>query len=245
MPGYKRRRPGFKRRRTYAKRPARKTRVRRGRVRRRVFRRSGLPKRMGNVIPRRIFTKFHAVDTWIPTAAAGGVVTNFYANNPYDPVVGISTTDCSGFEAMMGIYQYGICYACKISAKIMNTSASAIAFIKFLPSTTALPVAVPNYNAVTEIGQDIRWRHIPVFQYNQLPTRMKYYRTIKSLERKRELEPNDYKFTGTVGPSKAVGVAIGGIPAKSDDATAITLQLFLKITYYCKLYELKDSAMQQ
>lgn len=200
-----------------------------------------MPKRLGNIIPDQIMCKFKATDTWTPTAAAGGVYTQFYANNPYDPVVGVSSTACSGFDEMMALFEYGVCYACKVTAKFLNQTESELAYIYFTDSSVALPAAIPGYDQIVELNKDIRWKHNPVYAYNTKPAVVKYYRTLRSLENERFATPVNYRFTLTGGPAFATGVQVGARSAISGSATAIACQMFIKVVYYCKLYDRKTS----
>lgn len=200
---------------------------------------------MGTVIPNKIFTKFRACDTWTPAASPSGGLVSFYANNPYDPVVGVSTTKCSGFTEMMHIYTYGICYGCKITVKQMPITVNSLVYCMFTDSTVSLPASAPSMNFLCECPRDCRWKHAPVKDYNANPPMIKMFRKMKYLEKKRELEPNDYKFTSSAGPAKAIGVQVGYIPANSTNATNYYNELFVRITYYCRLFDRQTATIAE
>lgn len=211
-----------------------------------LSRRAILTKRLGVVIPDQINTKFRAVGTWVPASAIGGGFQQFYANNAYDPVVGISTTKCSGFTQMMSIYTYGIVYACKIEAKLMTNTVNTIGFILWDDSTTNLTATtIPSLDLLTECPRDSVWKHQAVYQYNEVPIYLKMFKKIKALERKSELEPSSYKFDANNGPAKACGVQVGYIPADTTNATAFLAQMFIRITYYCRLFNRKTSTIAE
>ena len=236
MPGIKRKRPAFKR--TRRRGPARKYRQRRRAYKRRILRRPRLPKQLGTIIPNRVFCKFKASDVWKPTATATGGALNFYANNVYDPVQGISSTKCSGVTQMLSIYTFGIVNACKVTCKFLNGSGvNTFVYIMWNGSDTVLPAAAPGRDFLLECPRDLRYRHYPVFQYNVLPVTMRSYKRIKYLEKKKELEPADYKFTSSAGPAKACGLQIGYCPTDSANATAYACEMYVRITYYCRLYD--------
>ena len=243
MPGIKRKRPTFKR--TRRRGPARKLRQRRRAYARRVFRRPRISRQLGTIIPNRVFCKFRAADVWIPATSPSGGYVQLYANNVYDPKVGISTTKCSGVTQMMSIYEFGIVNACKVTVKCLSNTVNSMFYIMWSDSTTSLPAAAPSHNFMLECPKDIRYRHCAVYQYNERPPTIKSYKKIKYLEKKRELEPNDYKFTSSAGPAKACGVQIGYIPVNAANATTYLNELFIRITYYCKLYERKTATIAE
>lgn len=198
-------------------------------------------KHLGNVIPNNIMTKFRVTGSWAPTSYAGGGCTSFYANNPYDPVVGASTSACSGFAKLMSLYKYGICYACKASAKFMPINVNSLGYIMFTDSEVSLAAAQPSLDFLTEIPKNTVSKHHAIYSYNETPMFLKLFRTIKGIELKKELEPYDYRFEASSGPRKSIGVQIGYIPADSSNSTAYTWVMWIKITYYCRLYDRMDN----
>lgn len=214
-----------RRRRTYAKK---------------MLRRPRLTKNLGTVIPNRALCKFKAADTWTPATSVAGGFASFYANNPYDPVIGVSTTSCSGFEQLLDIYKWGICYACKVKVKAMIQTVNSLVYIYWTDSTMSLPVAAPSTDRVMELGQNIAWKHKAVYQYNETPGYLKSYKSMKALEKRKELEPDDYLFTSSAGPARANGVQVGYIPADSGSAITYLCPLFVRLTYYCKLFERQE-----
>lgn len=201
---------------------------------------------LGAIMPSKVMTEFKAHDTWVPTAAAGGNYTQFYANNPYDPVVGASTTACSGFDKMMQIYTYGICYACKVIVRFLNGGAvNQTGYIYFTDSEVALPATQPSFDQINEIRRDIKKADVIVNAYNKSPPVISYYRTMRSLEGSKDLRVIDYLFNDSTGPSKALGVQVGSRPLVSTDATACSLLTEVTIIYYCTLHDLRAANIEQ
>lgn len=204
-----------------------------------------MTKNMGVIIPERCMCKFKACDTWTPATNPDGGRTTFYANNPYDPVVGVSTTECSGFDKMMSIYGYGITYGCKMKAKFMTQTVNSICYVKWIASNYSLPVTEPTLNELTEAPKDTLWRHSTIYAFNSRPAIIKSFKKIKAIERKSELEPDGYKFVDGAGPNKLVGVEVGYIPSDSTNTITYLVQMFIQITYYCKLFDRIETGLIQ
>lgn len=141
-----------------------------------IQRRPRVTKSLGTIIPNRAICKFKAADTWQPATSSAGGMVQFYANNPYDPIVGVSTTTCSGFDVLMDLYKWGICYACKVKVKAMIQTVNSLVYAYWTDSTRTLPAAVPTNDRILELGQNISWRHKAVYQYNETPTIMASYK---------------------------------------------------------------------
>ena len=77
------------------------------------------------------------------------------------------------------------------------------------------------------------------------PAFIKSFKRIKYMEKKKELEPVDYKFTAAAGPSHPVGVQVGYIPPDSSSATQFQNGMFIKITYYCRLFDRVSSTIAE
>lgn len=199
-------------------------------------------------MPNQILTKFKAFDTWIiQNSAVYTPRIRFYTNNPYDPVVGVSGTKCTGFDDLMSLFTYGVCYGCKVVIRpIMYTSnPEVIAYIKHYMSTEA----------------DLGWLSLnQIMETNMVKHRIVYtcastlsgwsmgnvrplntYVNIKRLEKKKELEAS-YYFTKTSGPGSATMVDLGFRHARSDLVPAdnlFSVRCIISITYYCKLFSKK------
>lgn len=245
--GKKRPRTRYSTRKSRASRPAPRPRkfrsvARRGRAYgRRILRRAPITRNLGNIIPDRVMCKFRCADTWTPSAGATGGAVQFYANNVYDPRVGISTTKCSGVTQLMSIYNYGVVYACRVTIKMMPQTVNSIGFLRWTDSVLGSPSSLPSSNLLLEAPQNTRWKHKAVYAYNETPLYLADFKKMKYLEKKTELEPNDYKFTSTAGPAKPTFIQIGYIPADSTNTTSYNWNMFIRLTYYCRLFERKTT----
>lgn len=191
---------------------------------------------MGTVLPANAMCKFKAVDTWTPASHAAGGAASFYANNPYDPVVGASITKCSGWDAMMDLYSYAIVYGTKVVARFLPNTVNGVAYIWWTGSNISLPAAAPSLNYIREAPMNMLSKFTPIYAYNQKPCFLKSYMRMKYLEKRKELEPDDYKAVSNSGPSLLNGVQVGYVPADSANAQGFQWPIFIEITYYCKLF---------
>lgn len=166
---------------------------------------------------------------------------NFYANDPTDPVVGASVSACSGFKSMMGIYLNGICNAVKVSVTFMNygTTLNGIGYVMFTNSSVGVQGTALTLNQITECPVNLKSVNLPVTTYNGRPRTITYYKKIKQLQGKSELEPAAYQFTDTQGPGTACYFMVGFTPTDSSAANTTTCAFYVRITYYCKLFNRK------
>lgn len=138
---------------------------------------------------------------------------------------------------MMSIYHFGIVYACKVTVRYMPSITNQYGFIQYSNHSVTLPITMPTYDQITELKEDCKSWFQTVYNYNLPPYRRTFYKSIKALESKSELEHAPYYFTGSSGPTYACGVAVGSLNCISTDSTASTCQMVINITYYCKLYD--------
>jgi len=162
-----------------------------------------------------------------------------YANNPYDPVVGISTPACSGFTEIMTLYNSCICYACKVK-------------VTFYKGDNVLEVfgyiAMPDYenfgwlnvtkDFLVESPMNVKYRMLTSYLVNQQknPVGCSMYRTIKGMFHKTELEPNVFGCTRTSGPPSggSAEIRIGATPSSTPVEFAV--RAYVTIVYYCNVY---------
>lgn len=248
MPGTKRkaswrlkRTRGAKRARTSRLRSTRRKALRMGR-----FRRTRMTRSLGLIAPTSLMCKFKYTGLWSATYSTPGTTDklNFYMNNPYDPIPGASLPKCTGFDQLMDLYEFGICYACKVTARSyfsLSTAAPVVSYIH-CDSSRASYNRTLTLDEVTESTLANRWKFLmpplidPSQRINFKP--LKAFKTVKSVEKKTELEPSDYRFTKSAGPTMLPQLHIGFVRLASSD-TGFTIYSFIQIKYYCKLMEKK------
>lgn len=250
MPFRRKRRASWRVRRVFPSKRFKSSRRRVVRRKRVLFRRGSggrVSRNLGLLMPNQILTKFKAFDTWILECSA--VYTpriRLYTNNPYDPVVGVSSTKCTGFDDLMGLFTYGVCYGCKVVLRpVMYTNnAEVLAYIKHYMSTEA-DLGWLSLNQIMEtnmVKSRIVYSCNPILGWTMGNVRpFNTYVNIKRLEKKKELEAS-YYFTKTSGPGSATIVDLGYRHAKSDLVPAdnpFTVRTIISITYYCKLFSKK------
>lgn len=248
-------------RRRYSYRPS----VRRYAVRRRMLYRRRLPfrsrRRWGSrrrvsyrrsvtripriPLPNIMYLKFHFAESISGTVNSTAPVYAFlgYANNPYDPVVGASTVGCSGFNAIMSIYQWCLCFACKVRVTTQQTSTNSIEGYCYilmenhdaLRSNSA--TAAISLDLLRENPIHVKSRLMYNYQYNTRPTTISMYRRIKTLESVGVLDPDKYRCSRTSGPSLNSRFTFGYRTSDNTMATAQTVRQHFKVTYYCRVYE--------
>lgn len=245
MPGIKRRRPSFKRKGRsygYKRRYTRKTRSRRGGFRRGIPRRFGPSRSLGALVPNVVRVKFHAADVWQPATNAAGSYVCFYQNNPYDPVVGASTTKCSGFDQIMGLFKLGICYGSKISVRFLNgMGVNSFTYVRAVGYTDYPITAQIDRNMALETPQNTITKFTPVYLYNQKPTYIKMYRSTKALAHKKFLDPDSWHYYLSGGPTMQQEWQVGYFPADTTNSIVYSMPMYVRITYYCKCFNRADA----
>lgn len=207
------------------------------------FRRPRIQRNLGLVLPRTCFTKFKAVDTWqLNKSISLSPFMRFYSNNPYDPVYGTSTTKCTGFDDMMDIYKYGICYGFKINVRPVYSSnqPEIILYIQNDGHEGTNTGSILTLNQVTETNLVAKWRMLYSFNIMSDPAKirpLRNYVKIKHLEHKRELETTNYQFSKSTGPNFSTVCALGAVYANSASTFDFSVRCFVQITYYCRLFE--------
>lgn len=246
MPARKRRASFTYRRRTSSKR-ARISGRRMKTYRRKVFRRRPkMTRSLGLIAPNSLMSKFKYTGSWNVSYSTPGTTDklNFYANNPYDPLPGVSTQKCTGFDELMALYEFGICYAVKISYRAsFNLSTDyPLCLYCHVDSSRANYNKTLSIDEVTETRLVNRWTLLQptTMTTNQVNTFRPHrvFQKIKYVEKKKELEPSDYRFTDGSGPTSLVQAHIGTVKTLPSQS-GWTLNLFVQITYYCKLFEKK------
>ena len=234
----KRARPSYRRRRSTTSRKYRGLR-RRGAGPRRMYRRSGVPRQLGTVVPQSALVKFRATDTWVYSAASGAF-TKFYANNVYDPVSGASTTGCTGFAQIMAIYDRCTVFAYKCVATFSNIGAYPfLAFSCITDSRDVLGGTIPSRDYITEGSPNARYKFVVPAAFQQRTTTVKNFVKIKRLEHQRNLNPADYSCTSISGPTKLCNNYIGILITPSSGST-VAANVFIRHTYYCRCFGRKD-----
>lgn len=248
MPGTKRR-ASWRPRRTRGTKRARTSRMRRTRrkpMRMGRFRRTRMTRSLGLIAPTSLMCKFKYTGLWSATYATPGTTDklNFYMNNPYDPIPGVSLPKCTGFDQLMDLYEFGICYGAKVSVRSYFTLATAAPMISYIhfDSSRGSYNRTLTIDEVTESTITDRWKFLisPLIDSQQRPNfkPLKAFRTVKSVEKKSELEPEDYRFTKSSGPGTLPMCHVGFLRLSSSD-TGFTVTSFIQIKFYCKLMEKK------
>ena len=162
-------------------------------------------------------------------------------NNPFDPVVGASTTTCSGFTDMMRIYERGICTACKVSVAVIVAinSAPSYVYVEFVPQRrNATWTPPPDGNFTENNAYNTRYKLLSAPGFNEVyPKYISHYCTTRSLARVAKLDPASYSFTGTTGPAFLHYVNVGMCTVVTTGVGSCGLTCRMKLTYYCKLFD--------
>lgn len=194
-------------------------------------------------LPNVIYTKFRCRDVWHfdLNVATPNPFVNLYANNPYDPVVGASTTACSGYPQLTSTWRNCLCFATKVVVLAWtNTSVASMECHVYIlmEDHNFRHAAGCTRDFVVENGHDLRQKLLTCFPCNLRPIRLSYYRTTKSLEKKLELEPVSYCGYHSAGPNVYTYAQVGAVPARSVVTTEFTnAHCNISITYYCKLWD--------
>lgn len=167
----------------------------------------------------------------------------FYSNSPYDPIVGVSTIKCTGFDDMMAIYATGICYAFKIkisSIILSSTVVEQMLYIQHNDHTSTTGNALLSLNQITEINLVSRRKtlysaNLQNSSSNSIP--ISSYVKMKSIEKKKELEQDVYGFTRTSGPAYHTYTSVGIQSMTSSTSPDFICRAFIQVTYYCKLFD--------
>lgn len=197
-------------------------------------------------LPNVLYLKFHYAEQTTGTVnqTAPVFIVPFYANNPYDPVVGVSTVGCSGFSAVMSIYAWCMCFGCKATVKFAIAQANVIEVYSFIMFESH--DAPRSINATNLITLDYL-RENPIHVKSRLmydmttantkPTWMSMYRRIKSLENNGKLDVYQYRCSRTSGPTLNTRCTIGFRTSDTQSTQAIPVRMHWKLTYYCRVWE--------
>lgn len=188
-----------------------------------------------------MYTKFKCNDVWVWQVNYGDerYFVNFYANNPFDPVIGVSTSACSGFPALMQVYQQCTCFASKVVARFNVMSGHFGCVYVLMEDHFMYHAAGVTRDFLKENRRDAVSRNCYNYTNSaQGPCVLKMYRTTKALEQKKELEPTVYSCTRTSGPSVLTLAQVGALVAGSTGSNPGSYQVSVDITvtYYCKLF---------
>lgn len=207
---------------------------RRGRV--------SMTKSLGLVVPDSVMVKFKACDTWTLSKLAASStepLVSFYSNNPYDPVVGVSTTKCTGFDDLMTFYKHGVCYGFKIVCHFILTTniTEHWAYIQHTDHTQS-PSSWLTMNQIAETGICDKYKLIYSYVF-KIPGRdvLTSYKSIKALEKVRDLSTDQYSFTKTSGPTLQTRCNVGARSADSSVSSDFYMRATIEMTYYCRLFE--------
>lgn len=188
-----------------------------------------------------VLTKFKMEDVWnfqvtAPGGASAGI--NLYGNNAYDPVVGSSTSACSGYSQLMQIYKYCTCYGTKVRA-IFNLYLGHQCFGYILMEDHNFRHSTGiTRDFLRENPRDCRSAYLFNGTYNSSPKTITLFRTTKSLEQKTELENPAYSSTSSGGPTIYTYAQVGIVPSGSGvNPGGCSVFVNIRITYYCKLFD--------
>lgn len=203
-----------------------------------MFKRSESTKFYKTPIPSVVYTRFKCQDTWTISTVAR---LNLYANNPYDPVVGVSTSACSGFPQLMAIWRYCICFGCKVattSVLISGTGSHAYIYIAYDDHFGTMSAATITRDYIREHPQNLRSKAVYSSSYLKAPVRLSFYKKIKAIEHKKELEPQIYALTNAGGlTANALCFAYVGLVPGGSTTAGVSADIDVTITYWCKLYD--------
>lgn len=191
------------------------------------------------LLPDKAFVKFKFFNDYPltqPTPPVDHI--DFYANNPYDPVLGASAPTCNGFDTLMSNYKSFLVYGCRMKVRFIkaDTSAEVFGYIH-MPDVNQWSGTTPTKDFLMEGPMNVKYAMLYTYQLNsnKLPVTMSMYRRTKAIANKTELEPSLYAGTRFSGPSELLPCRAGFCWAGS---TAITVQvrMYVSITYYTKLF---------
>lgn len=252
-------------RRLYRRRPYRTLYRRRPRLyrrrytpRRRIYRRRPAARRLRlgpastqilrGPIPPFLWVKFKYNDYHYLSAnlSTPNSIAAFYANNPYDPVVGVSTSTCSGYSMWLQLYERCICFASKIVVRSYigsNTNTENISYVYSQDHNLRFPNGLTR-DQLTEQNSVLRKKQwlSTTYLIQSMPNyhTMSLFAKTKAVEQKRELEPLLYSTTvgGGLASSYATYWIVGtrlaaGLPTSGAECS---MRHQITITYYCKLF---------
>lgn len=195
-----------------------------------------------SIIPSTQWCKFRYYDMWELTNPLGGSAsTQFYINNVYDPIPGVSTAVCSGFTAMTGLYNRFMVFGCKIELICtMFTQTSDVWVYIWMPDSDISVGTVITKDFINESPLHLRSRLVQstVLNPTQVPTKLNLYRSIKSVTHKKELEPDTFAGWGTSGPNTQLYGKIGWVQMAGSATT--TVRMHVRITYYTMCFARKE-----
>lgn len=241
---------GLYRRRTYRRRQPfrlyrRRFRLRRA-LRRRYTRRAAArisPSKTGlvaSIIPSTQFVKFRYYDMWEFVSVGGSATQKFYTNNVYDPIVGASASNCSGFTAMTNLYSRFLVKACKITAVMTHCSNTTDVWgYIWMPDLATNIDQTITKDFINESPQHMVSKLVLPYIVNPsvTPTKLSIYRTIKSVTHKDELEPDSFSHAYDGGPAVLCQARVGWVQMGTPASTNI--RTHIRITYYTMLYDRK------
>lgn len=162
---------------------------------------------------------------------------DLYANNPYDPIVGISTSSCSGYQQLMNIYNSCVCYGCRVSMKFykMDNVLEVFGYC-VMPDYENFSSTNVTKDFLVESPMNVKYRMLTSYLFNQQknPIGCTMYRSIKGMFHKRELEPADFGSTRSGGPPSAATIRCGCCYASGP--AEFSVRSYVTLTYYCKLF---------
>lgn len=198
-------------------------------------------------LPNILYTKFRFSEVTTGTVSNTAPLYYFlgYANNPYDPVVGVSTVACSGFNSIMAIYQWCMCYGCKIEVTFSQQLVTSL-----LPDGYGF-IYMENHDAYRNsnpsVLMSLDWlRENPIHcksvlmtspVQNTLPKKISLFRRIRSIEGVTYLDPWQYRCSRTTGPALNSRYTFGYRTTDATSSVAQTIRMHFTVTYYCKCYE--------
>lgn len=211
---------------------------------RRLYKRQEAVKFYKWPVPSIVYTKFRAQDSWGLTIPAK---VNFYAGNPFDPVVGASVTACSGYAALMSIYAQCLCFACSVKVIAVaggGTASHCKMYIMWEDHNAQHVGAALARDYVQENRRDCVVKNCYLYNYNVRPCYLKSFRKIKAIEKKKELEPLLYACGPSSGPAGGANYQtycyVGGVMGSSTGGLTLQVEADVRITYYCKLFNRVD-----
>lgn len=205
-----------------------------------------IPRTRMLIVPDKAFCKFKAADTWNFSYTSPGT-SDFmwlYANNPYDPIAGASTTACTGYSTMMTLYNKCMVYGCRVKAGFVQTTASGSELFGYIHqdiSSTSYAALLTQAQLCEGGLKHLTYRLLQApIQSNQVqPVWIKNFARTKDLEQKRELEPASYACTASAGPTIKTNAMIGLVHAGTGLTDGFAVRVLIRVTYYCKLFDKK------
>lgn len=220
-------------------------------ARKRFYRRRPICRVPGLVIPPTLFARFKCqvcYDLNASTANSADRIKAFYLNNVYDPVVGMSTSSCSGYAQLMQFYDHALVLGFKICVTqypLGDKNFPTYSYVGFFSSQDGNLLGIePSTDTLAEMNG----RYTVVRNYalaaNQKPRRIIKYISCRKLEQVAKLTPADYNCTASMGPAKPSYCVVGFRNLNADNLAEQTLTRFIcTLTYYCRLTDRKDNVL--